>query len=117
MTTTLAFPIHGQQFTITWDEPPLSMGGTVDTYFVNISGPDDQCGNINTLQRFGSRTRTYPCSGWTPAGQEYTFTVQAANCGGNLRGLASDPITVHLQSTLLEGFVDVIIVKTLVVDI
>ena len=59
VTPTVAFPIPGQQFTITWDEPPLSMGGTVDTYFVNISGPDDLCGNINTLQRFGSSTRTY----------------------------------------------------------
>ena len=86
VTPTVAFPIPGQQFTITWDELPLSIGGTVDTYFVNISGPDDLCGNINTLQRFGSRTRTYACSGWTPAGQRYTFTVQAANCGGNYRG-------------------------------
>ena len=110
VTPTVAFPIPGQQFTITWDEPPLSIGGTVDTYFVNISGPDDQCGNINTLQRFGSRTRTYACSGWTPAGQRYTFTVQAANCGGNLRGLASDPVIVRLKSMLLEGFVYVIIV-------
>ena len=110
VTPTVAFPIPGQQFTITWDEPPLSIGGTVDTYFVNISGPDDQCGNVNTLQSFGSRTHTYACSGWTPAGQRYTFTVQAANCGGDLRGLASDPVTVHLQSMLLEGFVYVIIV-------
>ena len=117
VTPTVGFPIPGQQFTITWDEPPLSIGATVDTYFVNISGPDDLCGNVNILQRFGSRTHTYACSGWTPAGQRYTFTVQAANCGVNLRGRASDPVTVHLQSMLLEGFVYVIIVvyQTIVV--
>ena len=103
MTPTVAFPIHGQQFTIRWDELPLSMGGTVDTYFVNISGPDDQCGNINTLQRFGSRTHTYSCSGWSHASQKYTFTVQAANCGGNLSGLASDPVMVCLKSMLWKG--------------
>ena len=27
----------------------------------------------------------------------YTFTVQAANCGGELKGPESDPITVSLQ--------------------
>ena len=100
MTLTVAFPISGQQFTITWDEPPLNLGETINAYFVNISGPDDLCGNVNTLQRFDSRTHSYSCSGWTPAGQNYTFTVQAANCGGDLRGPASDPVTVYLRGML-----------------
>ena len=103
-TPTVTFPISGQQFTITWDVPPLNMGGTVDTYLVNISGPDDFCGNVNILQRFGVSTRNYTCSGWTmlPAVQTYTFTVQAASCGGDLRGLESDPVTVSLQGRLVE---------------
>ena len=109
-TPSVTFPISGQQFTITWNEPPLNMGGTVDTYFVNISGPDDLCGNVNTLQRFGSRTRSYACSGWIPAGQKYTFTVQAANCGGDLRGPASDPVIVYLRGMLGKWFVYMIIV-------
>ena len=101
MTPTVTFPIPGQQFTITWDEPPVSRGGRVDTYFVNISGPDDLCGDVNTLQRFDSRTRSYACSGWTmPTGQNYTFTVQAANCGGDLKGPASGPVTVYLRGML-----------------
>ena len=94
-----------QQFTVTWDEPPLSMGGTVDTYFVNISGPDSLCGNVNTLQMVTERN--YTCSGWTMlTGQTYTFTVQAANCGGDLRGPASDPITVYLRGMLQQSCVD-----------
>ena len=32
-----------------------------------------------------------------PAGQMYTFTVQPANCGGELRGPESGPVTVSLQ--------------------
>ena len=92
-TLSVSFTIPGQQFIITWNEPPLNVGERVDTYFVDISGPDDLCGNVNILQRFGVSTRNYTCSGWTmpPAGHTYTFTVQAANCGGDLRGLESDP--------------------------
>ena len=52
-------PILGQQFTITWDEPPLSMGELVDAYLVNISSPNFLCLNVNTLQKLGSS------SGWT----------------------------------------------------
>ena len=104
----MTFLIPGQQFTITWNEPSLSMGGTVDTYFVNISGPDDQCGNVDTLQRFGNSTHSYTCSGWTmPTGQKYTFTVQAANCGGSQRGPESNSVTVCLQSML--GHVAIIV--------
>ena len=110
VTPTVAFPIPGQQFTITWNVPPLSLNETVDAYFVNISGPDDLCGNVNTLQRFGSTTHTHACSGWTPAGQTYTFTVAAANCGGDLRGPESNPAIVYLQSMLRKHFVYVIIV-------
>ena len=39
-TPSVAFLIPRQLFTITWNEPALSMGGTVDAYFVNISGPN-----------------------------------------------------------------------------
>ena len=94
-TLSVTFPIPGQQFTVTWDEPPLSMGGTVDTYFVNVSGPNDLCGSTNTLQRVTERS--YECSRWSPAGQRYTFTVAGATCGGDLRGPESEPVTVTLQ--------------------
>ena len=80
------------------------MGGTVDTYFVNISGPNDLCGNVNTLQRVTERS--YICSGWTMStGQTYTFTVETAKCGGALIGPASDPVTVSLHGIymLLQG--------------
>ena len=80
---------------IAWNEPPLNIGA-VDAYFVNISGPSALCRNDSTLQRV--TTRSYTCSGWTmPTGQKYIFTVAAANCGGNLRGPESDPVTVCLQ--------------------
>ena len=69
----------------------------VDAYLVNISGPDDQCGSRDILHR--STENSYTCSGWSPAGQNYTLTVQAANCGGE--GPASDPVTVYLQSKKL----------------
>ena len=100
----MSITIPGQQFIITWNEPLIKVAERVDTYFVNISGPDDLCGNVNILQRFGVSTRNYTCSEWTmpPAGQTYTFTVQAASCGGDLRGLESDPVTVSLQGRLVE---------------
>ena len=81
------------------------MGGTVDAYFVNISGPNDLCGDVNTLQRVGSSsTRSYTCSGWMmPTGQKYIFTVQAANCGGIQRGPESEPVTVCLHGILGQG--------------
>ena len=94
----VSFPLCGQQFTITWDEPPLNMGETFDAFFLNISGPDDLCGSVNTLLRFGSSTHSYTCSGCRlPGGQRYTFIVQAANCGWVLRGPKSGPATVSLQ--------------------
>ena len=91
----VTFTFPGQQFTITWNEPPLNIGA-VDAYLVNIMGPDDLCGIVSTPQRVTERN--YTCSGWTrPTGQKYIFTVAAANCGGNLRGPESDPVTVCLQ--------------------
>ena len=100
-TPTVSFFLPGQHFTITWEEPPLFGGETFDAYFVNISGPDNLCGSVNTLQKFRNSTHNYTCSGWTmpPAGQTYTFTVQAANCGGDLRGPESGHVTVSLQGT------------------
>ena len=98
-TPSVSFTIPGQQFNISWDEPPLNTNETVDAYFVNISGPNDLSGSVNTLQRV--TTPSYTCSGWrTPAGQKYSFTVQAANCGENLRGPESDPGTVCLRGML-----------------
>ena len=103
-TPTVSFQLAKQHFTITWDEPPLYMGETVDAYFVNVSGPDNLCGSVNTPQRLRNSTHNYTCSGWTmpPAGQTYTFTVQAANCGGDLRGPESDTLTVSLQGTYVQ---------------
>ena len=100
----------GQQFTITWDEPTMNMGGTVDTYFVNISGPNDLCGNVNTLQRVTERS--YICSGWTMStGQTYTFTVETAKCGGALIGPANDPVMhcvptwyIYVATSILCGY-------------
>ena len=95
-TPSVSFSISEEQFNISWDEPPR---GTIDTYFVNISGPDDQCGNVDKLQRVTEHS--YTCSGWTiPNGQKYSFTVQAANCGGIQRGPINDSITVCLQGML-----------------
>ena len=97
-TLSVSISIPGQQFTINWNEPPLNLHGRVDTYFLSITGPDDLCGSVNILRRLGNSTRSYTCSGWTmPEGQTYTFTVQPANCGGELRGPESDPVTVSLQ--------------------
>ena len=96
-TPLIVFSLPRQQFTITWDEPPLNMGETFDAYFLNISGPDDLCGSVNTLLRFRNSTHRYTCSGWSSAGQKYAFTLQAANCGGNQRGPESYSLTVCLQ--------------------
>ena len=96
-TPSVSFSISGEQFNISWDEPPRGM---IDTYFVNVSGPDDQCGSVNVLHRFGNSTRNYACSGWSLAGQRYTFTVAAANCGGDLRGPITRSISVFLQGML-----------------
>ena len=113
-TPTVSFQLAIQHFTITWDEPPLYTGETVDAYFVNVSGPDDLCGSVNTLQRLRNSTHNYTCSGWTmpPAGQTYTFTVQAANCGGDLRGPDSDTLTVSLQGTYVQKTLVCVIMVT-----
>ena len=101
-TPSVSFLMPGQQFTITWDEPPLNMGETIDVYYVNISGPDNLCGNVNTLQRVTEHN--YTCLRWTMStGQTYTFTVATANCGGNQIGPASDPVIVSLHGMLLQG--------------
>ena len=93
-TPSVSISIQEQQFTINWNEPP----GRVDIYFLSIIGPDSLCGSVNNLQRLGNRTHSYTCSGWRfPEGQTYTFTVQAANCGGELKGPESDPVIVSLQ--------------------
>ena len=96
----MVFSLPGQQFTITWDVPPLNMGEIFDAYFLNISGPNDLCGSVKTLLRFRNHTHSYICSGWLPAGQKYTFTLQAANCGGNQRGPESYSLTVCLKGKI-----------------
>ena len=94
-TPSVTFLIPRQQFTITWNEPPLSMDGTIDMYFVNISGPNDLCGTGDTLPNVTERS--YTCTIQTPPqeGDIYNFTVQAATCDGRLIGPNSEP--VHLQ--------------------
>ena len=99
-TPNVTFSILRQQFTITWDEP-LNMGGPVDAYFVNISGPNALCGNVSALQMVIERN--YTCLGPNTTDQTYTFTVEAANCGGDQTGPESDPITVSLRG-MLKGF-------------
>ena len=89
-----------QEFIVTWDEPPLSMGGTVDTYFVNISGPSALCGSADKLQQVN--VRNYTCLIKTEPQEDETviIRVQAANCGGNLIGPESEPVSVSLQGML-----------------
>ena len=97
-TPSVTFLIPRQRFTITWNEPELSMSGTVDAYFVNISGPNDLCGNSNMVQRVTERSYTCTIQRTPQQGDIYNITVAAANCGGNLRGPESDP--VHLQGMI-----------------
>ena len=91
-TQPVMFPTPRQQFTISWLEPPLDVNETIDAYFVNISGPEDLCGNGNTLQRVTERNYTCTIRPTPREGDIYTITVVAANCGGDLRGPASSPI-------------------------
>ena len=89
-----------QEFIVKWDEPPLSMGETVDTYFVNISGPSALCGSTDTLQKVNARN--YTCFIKTEPQEDETviIRVQAANCGGNLIGPESEAVSVSFQGML-----------------
>ena len=89
-----------EEFIVKWDEPPLSMGETVDTYFVNISGPSALCGSADTLQKVNARN--YTCLIKTEPQEDETviIRVQAANCGGSLRGPESEPVSVSLPGML-----------------
>ena len=89
-TPSVTFSVPRQQFTITWDEPPLSKGGTVDTYFVNISGPNDLCGNGNMLPRVTEPSYTCSIQMAPQEGETYTIRVAAATCNGSLRGADSN---------------------------
>jgi len=89
----VTFPIAGERFQYTWDAPVSDF----DFYLINISGPDNQCGSRESLHR--STENSYTCSGWSPAGQNYTLSMLAVNCGGE--GPASDPVTVFLRSKKL----------------
>ena len=102
-TQPVMFPIPREQFTISWDEPPLNVNETIDAYFVNISGPEDLCGNNNMVQRVTERNYTCTIQPTPREGDRYTFTVAAANCGGILSGPASSPI--HLQGINIEQLI------------
>ena len=97
MAPSVTFPIPREQFTITWNEPPLRMNETIDAYFVNISGPNDLCGNGNTLQMVTERNYTCSIQTTPQEGDRYSITVAAASCGGDLTGPESEPL--HLQGT------------------
>ena len=86
------FSVPREQFTITWNEPTLYMNDTVDAYFVNISGPNDLCGNGNMVQMVTERSFTCFIQTIPQEGDVYTFTVRArtTNCDGNLRGSESE---------------------------
>ena len=96
-TPSVSFTISREQFTITWDEPTVYMNETIDAYFVNISGPNDLCGNdsVNTLQRVTESSYTCTIQTTPQQGDTYTITVTAANCGGNLRGPESVPVRLQ----------------------
>ena len=89
-TPSVTFSVPREQFNITWDEPPLSMGGTVDAYFVNISGPNDLCGNGNMLPRVTEPSYTCSIQMAPQEGETYTIRVAAATCNGSLRGPESN---------------------------
>ena len=83
----VSFPNPRRQLNVTW---PLSrMDELVDAYFVNISGPNDLCGNGNTLQRVTGRSYTCTIQTMPQEGETYTFSVAAASCNGSLRGRES----------------------------
>ena len=98
-TQPVSFSAPREQFTLTWNEPPLNMNETIDAYLVNISGPSNLCENasVNTLQMVTERSFT--CFIQTPPqeGELYTFTVRARTtiCDGNLRGSESEPIRLQ----------------------
>ena len=80
------------------------MGGTVDTYFVNISGPSVLCAGINRysdgvneLQTLSSRSYTCSIQTAPQGGDTFTIKVAGASCGWRLRGPESKP--VRLQGT------------------
>ena len=80
------------------------MGGTVDTYFVNISGPSALCAGINRysdgvneLQSLSSRSYTCSIQTAPQGGDTFTIKVAGASCGWRLRGPESEP--VRLQGT------------------
>ena len=86
------------------------MGGTVDTYFVNISGPSALCAGIdrysdgvNALQSLSSLS--YTCSILTApqGGDTFTIKVAAAGCGWRLRGPESEPVRLQGTQCLIIG--------------
>ena len=95
-TPSVSFSNPREEFIITW--PPLSMDETVDAYFINISGPNnDLCGNdsVNTLQRVAEPNYTCSIQAMPQGDDTYTIRVQAANCDGDQRGPESS--RVYLQ--------------------
>ena len=90
-TPSVFFLTPGVEFNINWTEPPLNVNETIDTYFVNISGPNDLCGNGNTLQMVTERNYTCTIETTPQEGEIYTITVVATNCDGSLRGFQSAP--------------------------
>ena len=92
-TPNVTFVALRQQFTITWDEPQLN---AIDAYYVNISGPNDLCGNDSVNIPLRVTERSYTCTiQTTPQQGTYTFTVAAANCGGSQRGPKSAPVRLQ----------------------
>jgi len=80
------------------------MAGTVDTYFVNISGPSALCAGIdrysdgvNALQVLSSRSYTCSIQTLPQGGDVFAIKVAGTSCGSRLRGPESEP--VHLQGT------------------
>ena len=83
------------EFNITWTDPPLNMNEMIDTYFFNLSGPNDLCGTGNTLQSVTERSYTCTIQTVPQEGDTYSIRVAAANCGGNLRGPESEPAIIQ----------------------
>ena len=88
-TPTVTFIIPREQFTISWDDSPLNTGEM--SYFVNISGRGDLCGNVDALQNVTERSYNCTIQPTPQEGDPYTIRVAAANCNGRQRGPQSSP--------------------------
>ena len=88
-----------REFFIQWSRETVASLVGIDGYNVQVDGPDDLCGDPNTLQFV--TTEQYVCSNWSSSsfGQTYTFTISAVNCGNQV-GSNNQPISVTIPGMM-----------------